>query len=337
MRLFRTLYLLSLAGWLGAAPALPSQAEPLELSIVQRGLDPAQPDLTRVGRLEFRGALEITSKHPDFGGLSALEVDSQGRAFMAVSDRGHWVSGTLTYDERGWLSGLEDAEIGPLLDPLGGRLEHKAVQDAEALALLPDGSLLVAFERWHRIWRYAGSPMPLAEPPTSWPTPDGLEALPDNYGIEAMTALADGAVLAIAETETETGRFPAWLWRDCAEQSHAQRCGDWQRLSYRRTGAYRPSGAALLPDGDLLVLERRFSWLGGLAARLVRVPATAVAPGALLEGEELAVLTPPLLTDNWEGVSAATGPDGETLIYLVSDDNFMPLLRNLVALFVLPR
>ena len=321
------LALLALSLAAATATAGPPSSEPLSLSIVQRGLDREQAHLARVGLLEFRGALEITSRQHDFGGLSGLEVDAAGRGFLAVTDRGHWVGGSLLYDERGWLSGLAGARIGPLHDPQGDLLGRKEVQDAESLARLPDGSLLVAFEHRHRIWRYAGDPNPLADLPVAWPTPVGLTALPANNGIEAMTALGDGQVLAIAESESEPGRFPAWLWRD----------GGWRRLSYSRTDGYRPSGAALLPDGDLLVLERRFSWLGGLAARLVRVPAAAIEPGALLEGEELAALAPPLLTDNWEGVATATGPDGETLIYLVSDDNFLPIQRNLVALFALGR
>ena len=53
-------------------------AEPLALETIQRRLDPERKELTRVGALEFRGALEITSSHPAFGGLSGIELSADG-------------------------------------------------------------------------------------------------------------------------------------------------------------------------------------------------------------------------------------------------------------------
>jgi len=36
-----------------------------------------------------------------------------------------------------------------------------------------------------------------------------------------------------------------------------------------------------------------------------------------------------------EGVAARRGPDGETLVYLISDDNFHILQRTLLLMFAL--
>jgi hypothetical protein len=81
------------------------------------------------------------------------------------------------------------------------------------------------------------------------------------------------------------------------------------------------------------VLERSFSLLlGGFGARLVRVAANAFAPGAVVEGRELARLRPPLLADNYEGIAATLAPDGTQLLWLLSDDNFMSLQRTSAAL-----
>ncbi len=106
-------------------------------------------------------------------------------------------------------------------------------------------------------------------------------------------------------------------------------------LSYAKEGAFTPTGAARLPDGDVIVLERRFTLLGGLAARLLRLEAAALRPGAALGGRELARLGPPLSVDNMEGIATRRGPGGETLIYLISDDNFHPLQRTLLLMFEL--
>ena len=109
------------------------------------------------------------------------------------------------------------------------------------------------------------------------------------------------------------------------------------RLNYRLTPPFEPTGAALLPDGDVLVLERSFSLLGGIVVRLVRVAPGDLVPGLLVVGREVARLQPPLTVDNFEGVAARRGPAGETLIYLVSDNNFSALQRTLLLMFELTR
>ena len=47
------------------------------------------------------------------------------------------------------------------------------------------------------------------------------------------------------------------------------------------------------------------------------------------------MLRPPLIFDNFEGIAARSGAGGETLIYLLSDDNFNPLQRTLLLMFAL--
>ena len=65
------------------------------------------------------------------------------------------------------------------------------------------------------------------------------------------------------------------------------------------------------------------------------MPAAALRPGATVSGQEIAILAPPLDVDNFEGVATRTGPHGETLIYLVSDDNFQPLEKTLLFMLEL--
>ena len=63
------------------------------------------------------------------------------------------------------------------------------------------------------------------------------------------------------------------------------------------------------------------------------MPANAIKPGARLRPIHLATLAPPLTVDNFEGVAARRGPQGETLIYLVSDDNFQAAQRTYLMMF----
>ena len=60
--------------------------------------------------------------------------------------------------------------------------------------------------------------------------------------------------------------------------------------------------------------------------------------GAHLEGEVLANLSfQDANIDNMEGIAVRRGAKGETLFYLISDDNFSPLQRTLLLMFELKR
>ena len=313
-----------------ASPPDLGAAEPLAVEATERRLDPERPSLDRVGSLRSLGVLQLRSDDPRFGGLSGLLVSPDGARLEAVTDEGNWIALELTYGPAGRLSGVRNGRIAALTDREGRPLGRKSRQDAEALAIDGDG-LLVAFEHRHRIWRYARANGALAARPEQLPDPPGLQAQPDNEGIEAMARLADGRLLAIGSKTVKPDHYPAFLRAPAASTDQ----GAWHSLWYYRAAPYEPTGATVLPDGDLAVLERRFSLLGGLAVRLVQVSGASIAPGATLTGRELAVLKPPLTLDNYEGIAARRGPDGETLVYLLSDDNFNLLQRTLLALFVL--
>lgn len=325
-KVLTVLFLLAFAGGCGAvangaAPRAPS------LSVA---LDRERPDLAEVGALGLRGVIEL----PDgggVGGLSGLWVSEDGRRFAAVSDDGRTLTGRLEYDGSGRLTGAGGFSAARL--PLDdGRGQRGRRNDSEELVRLPGGGWLVSFERNHRILRYAeGTDRPEGTP-QRLPTPPGLSDAPSNSGVEALAALPDGGLLAIEEGEDNgTVEHRAWLSRAAPAAA-----GDWQTLTYRTAPRFRPTGAAALPDGGVLVLERRVSLLGGWASRIVRVPAHALRPGAVIEGEELARLEPPLLTDNFESIAVRPGADGEILVYIVSDDNRSPLQRTYLALFALP-
>ena len=253
-------------------------------------------------------------------------MSADGTQLTAVSDFGHWLSARLVYDEGGRLSGLERAEIGPLHGPDGDRLSGKRWQDAESLARLSDGSILVSFERKHRIWRYTSKEEPLLGRPTAWPKPKGLGDAPKNSGLEAIVALADGRLLALTEDHEDGPGKVGYLWHGEA----------WSRVTYRHRRDFKPTGASRLPGSDdLLVLERAYQTLSGPRVRLVRLAADDIRPGAELRGEELARWGLPLTVDNFEALATRRGPDGETLIYLLSDDNFSFLQRTLLLMFAL--
>jgi len=288
-------------------------------------LDPEDASVTTVGRLRYRGGLSLSASDDRFGGLSALHVSEDGTGLIALSDKGHWLRARLLYGPDGGPAGLEDAEMGEL-PGLGGKKLRRRERDAESLAVLPDGSIVVAFERIHRLWRYpAGETAFAASPLLVKPLP-GLTQAPANDGIEALTVLADGRLLAITEEMWRgAGRTRGWVGGE----------GGWRPLSYPLVGDFRPTGAATLPSGDVVVLERSFSPLRGPATRLRLLPGDAIAPGRRLTGTELGRLAPPLTVDNFEGIAIRQRADGTIWIYLLSDDNFNFLQRTLLLVFEL--
>jgi len=287
-------------------------------------LDTRAPERMRVGGLEYLAGFELIGLDRRWGGFSSMILTESGDALLAVSDFGHWLRLELAHDAAGRLTGFGAAELSELPGPDGGRLERKPDGDAEGLAVAPEGGLLVAFERQHRFWLYSGEP-PFAAAPASYPAPEAIVALPENSGVESLATLPGSRLLAIAEGEEDgDGEIPGWLWQE-------QR---WHPVAWTRVRPYRPTDAAALPDGGVMVLERRFSLAGGPGARLSFVKAEDIAPGARLFGTPLAELRQPHSVDNFEGIAARPAPDGGVLVYLLSDDNRSELQRTLLLQFL---
>jgi hypothetical protein len=107
------------------------------------------------------------------------------------------------------------------------------------------------------------------------------------------------------------------------------------QFSIRRSENFDISDAVLLPSGALLLLERKFSWLGGVGIRIRRTELSAVAPGAVIDGPSIFEADLGDEIDNMEGIDAHVTPEGDTVLTMVSDDNFSLIQRNLLLQFTL--
>ena len=107
------------------------------------------------------------------------------------------------------------------------------------------------------------------------------------------------------------------------------------QFSLRRSDNFDVSDATLLASGELLVLERKFSWLGGVGIRIRSIPLKSVAPGAVIDGPVIFTADLGNEVDNMEGIDSHVTPEGETVITMVSDDNFSMIQRNLLLQFTL--
>jgi len=96
-----------------------------------------------------------------------------------------------------------------------------------------------------------------------------------------------------------------------------------------------PAWAGFLPNGDLVLLERRYAPAWSIAMRLRRIPGDTVKVGALLDGDILLDAGMTSQIDNMEGLAVSEDEAGRAILTLVSDDNYSVLQRTLVLQFAL--
>lgn len=319
--------------WPEAPPAVP-HAGPLPLTATPLPLNPEDPAQTRVGALQFMGAVRLTSENPLFGGVSGLRY--AGGWLLAVSDTGNWLA-FRPVERAGRLAGVGDGRIAPILMADGQPAGDKAMGDAEALEWPADGngSAGVVFEQDHRLAVWPGidpaHPDSFGRPPAQVYRYTQTIAWPRNGGGEAFAELDGTAELLFSEqARGEDGSHDVLLLSDAGHV----------RLGLFPPRGFSPTDAVRLDRDRLLLLSRRYDGVS-IAAKLLlvdlaglnRARASGKVPADLiLPVRELATLAPPLTLDNMEGL-ARRCEDGAVMLYLVSDDNLSPAQRTLLMKF----
>ena len=309
-----------------------SVAAPVSIEVNARPIpsfDTRDRARVRFGSLAYRSGLILTSGFRGFGGLSGWRLDTKGERFISISDHGSWFTGRIVYQGRE-MTGLDDVVAAPLLGADGRPITARGWYDSESIAL--DGSLVyVGLERANEILRYDFSKGFTRARGEVVPTPPALHKLPRNKGIEGLVMVPKGLPLAgtlIAFSERgldAEGNLIAFLIGGKAPG----------QFSVRRTENFDVSDAVVLPSGDLLLLERKFSLLGGIGIRIRRIALGAVAPGAVIDGPSIFTADLGNEIDNMEGIDVHVTEEGDTVLTLVSDDNFSMIQRNLLLQFTL--
>jgi hypothetical protein len=292
--------------------------------------DTRDPSRTRFGQLEFRGGLVLTSQAQTFGGISAIHVEPDGVHFLAVTDKGSWLRGRIVYRD-GRPAGIADAEMAPMLGPDGKPLAARHWYDTESLAQGNDGLFYVGIERVERIVRFDYRRYGLNARAQPIPVPPDFKTFANNKGLECLAAPPKGAplagsLLAVAERSLDAaGNHRAYVLKG----------GQVKRFAVKRSDDFDVSDCTVLPPADLLLLERRYSPLLGVAIRIRRLHLAAIADGALADGPALFEADLAYQIDNMEGIGIHRNAQGETILTLVSDDNFSPIQRTLLLQFAL--
>ena len=310
-----------------------SVTEPVSVEVNARPIpnfEPRDRSRVRFGSLQYRSGLVLTSPFRGFGGLSGIRLDPKGERFLAISDQGGWFTGAIRYSG-GKMVGLDDVEAAPVLGPEGRPITEKRYwYDTEALAR--DGSTVyVGLERVNQIMRFDFAKGGTRARGEVIPSPAAMRKLPTNKGIEALVVVPKGQPLAGTLIALSEGGFDAdgnLIGFLIGGPTPGQ-------FSIRRTDKQLISDAVLLPSGELLILERKFSWFTGINIRIRSIPLKSIAPGALVDGPALFNADLGHEVDNMEGIDAHVTPEGETVLTLISDDNFSLLQRTLLLQFTL--
>lgn len=264
-----------------------------------------------------RGQYDWTEDDPNFGGMSGLWIAPGGERLIAISDRGYFARAKIERSNK-VITNIKADEITPI--PLvKDRPPNEFLVDAEGLAISPDGSIFVSYEAHHRVWRFDRD---FKNPQWThkW---NHFWKYQSNSGLEALAVDKNGTIYGIPERSGKWERpFPVQRFMG----------GEWDEdLSIPRSKRFLVVGADFGPDGRLYVLERDFDVISAFKTRIRRFTLSKEgfdAGETLLETRFSAL-------GNAEGISLWTDADGQTVITLISDDNFNGFQKTWVTEYTL--
>ncbi|MCZ4273917.1 esterase-like activity of phytase family protein [Maritalea porphyrae] len=281
--------------------------------------------------LIWRGGLHLTSTHPDFGGLSDLTFTSQNGDLAIVTDKGRMITAQLSYDATNAPIAINRAEIKRIKNSKGANLPSNFSRDPEAIDTIyrngTPSAVRVGFEHLTRVADFGlidGKPEGAAK---DYALPSWITRQRNNGSIESLciappTSPVAGSTLVILEdVRDQKGNNRAWL-------SGKRDGGD---LSVKAEGGFRPTACTFTPSGDLLILFRDVG-IFGFSMQLQLVPAQDVRANTILSGKKLLEANGGDV-DNMEGLTTHIGTKGETVISILSDDNFRGWERTLLLQF----
>ncbi|MGC1496286.1 MAG: esterase-like activity of phytase family protein [Sulfitobacter sp.] len=252
--------------------------------------------------------------NPWFGGFSGAEVSADGARITLITDKGSLIEGNIVR-EGGALVTIQVISQKALKYASGTPLKGKRT-DAEGLAIGQNGQAFVSFEHDHRVTRldiktgrttkYTGAPE--------------FAKFEPNSGLEALAVHPDGTLYALPEKAGgRKAPFPVYTLSN----------NQWRIAAHiPRRGPFLPVGADFDDAGVLYLLERAATPLG-FRSRIRRFD-----PNAAKWGEVTLLTTGPGRFDNLEAISVWRDGAGQTILTLISDDNFLPIQRTQIIEFV---
>ena len=271
--------------------------------------------------LRMTNLWQLEANSPSFGGISALQAS--GGFLSMVSDTSAFVRVAQSDAAKAWRGtvSLPPAACRILAEPEQRDVES-ITTDAET------GSFWLGFEHRNGVCRVASA----KQGGVRFRAVPEMANWPKGSGPEAMARLRNGAFLIFAERPRGNGPIGDMLHVDRDPTDPAATV---TVMRYRPPTGYRPVDAAQLPDGRILVLNRRFEIPFRFSAQLSIIDNPKPKAGQIVAGPILARFEGEALGENFEGL--AIDDDGESLIiWLVADDNFMSIQKTVLVRMVWP-
>ncbi|KAF4666623.1 hypothetical protein FOL47_004012 [Perkinsus chesapeaki] len=303
-----------------------------------KACSPIPPFESDEGTLRHVTTSKLTSDNVKFGGLSSLIITPDGSEILAVSDSGVFVTMPLSSVDEGSIN----AEFLPMKDAKGDDIVYDSHDgDAEGLTVngfyegSGKGELYVSYEKNQRVMKFPKGVS--SDKADDLGVSILLAECPHRGGLEAIVKLrSTGQLLMVCEepnTSTDkTFTVSAWA-RDAVS-------GATKKFSVQSENKFFPTDMAELPNGDIMILLRRFVKNDRGAMQIGYITAESIQQAITNE----AVAVPKIILELWErdgwkvdnaeGLAARQDPKtNKTFVYTLSDDNHRETQETLLTTF----
>ena len=273
---------------------------------------------TKQWQMKQIGFLNIDKNEKDYGGFSGLVTDNQGSKALLVTDKSFFFVLELHRNEDDNLTGFSVLKKGRILSSKGEQLTGRNT-DSESIVMDANNNYYISFESNHRIMMHSkvqGRGIFIPKHPM-------FRKLSVNKGIEALAIDNEDRLIAIPE-KPPLGMSDIPIFR--------LQNNKWEVVRYIKINEdFLVTDAEILPQGLLLMLERKFSWTQGFKTRF-----RLMSLNNFDKKEPFTIFTSTgNQFDNLEGMALWKDRKGEMRILTVSDDNFHPLQQSEIREFFL--
>jgi hypothetical protein len=272
----------------------------------------------RKWQLEQVGFLNIDRNEKDYGGFSGLVISNEGTEALVVTDKSFFFVLELRRNENDVLTGYSVVRKGRILSSKGEHLNGRNT-DSESIVIDKNNNYYISFESNHRIMMHAE----VGGKGSFVPKHPLFRKLHVNKGIETLAIDNDNRLIAIPEKPPSgISNIPIFRLQN----------NKWEIIKYIKIkDSFLVTDAVVLPQGLLLILERKFSWTQGFKTRF-----RLISLDKFDNTEPITVFTSTANQfDNLEGMALWKDKKGAVRILTVSDDNFHPLQQSELREFFL--
>ena len=268
--------------------------------------------------LEQVGFLNIDRNEKNYGGFSGLIVQDEGSEALILTDKSFFFVLKLQRNDDDILTGYSVTRKGRILSSKGEYLNGRNT-DSESIVISKNNNYYISFESNHRIMMHTnveGKGVFIPKHPM-------FRKLSVNKGIEALAIDNEDRLIAIPE-KPPLGVSDVPIFR--------LQNNKWEIIKYLKIkDDFMVTDAEFLPQGLLLILERKFSWTQGFKTRF-----RLISLNKFDNKKPITVFTSTANQfDNLEGMALWKDKKGAIRILTVSDDNFHPLQQSEIREFFL--